>query len=59
MRATQPWCELCGATGVRLTVDHIVPRSLGGDNNRANLRVLCLDCHLRFGATKRRAPHTR
>ncbi len=54
LRSAQPWCTMCGKSGTRLTVDHIVPRSLGGDNNRANLRVLCLDCHNRFGATRRR-----
>ena len=56
LRARQPWCEMCGTSGARLTVDHIVPQSLGGDNNLRNLRVLCVDCHNRFGATKRRPP---
>jgi 5-methylcytosine-specific restriction endonuclease McrA len=54
IRAARPWCEMCGKSQARLTVDHILPQSLGGDNSAANLRVLCLDCHNRFGATKRR-----
>jgi 5-methylcytosine-specific restriction endonuclease McrA len=53
MRAAHPWCELCGTSQARLTVDHIVPMSLGGSNERSNLRILCLDCHNRYGATKR------
>ncbi len=56
IRAARPWCEMCGSSQARLTVDHIVPMSLGGDSNPANLRVLCLDCHNRYGATKRRPP---
>ena len=54
IRAARPWCELCGTSQASLTVDHIIPMSLGGDNSAGNLRVLCLDCHNRFGATKRR-----
>ena len=53
IRASRPWCEMCGTSQARLTVDHIVPQSLGGDNSAGNLRVLCLDCHNRFGITKR------
>jgi len=54
IRAARPWCELCGTSQASLTVDHIIPMSLGGDNSAGNLRVLCLDCHNRYGATKRR-----
>lgn len=44
-----PRCEACGS--VRdLTVDHIVPQSMGGTNERANLRTLCRRCHGRLGA---------
>jgi 5-methylcytosine-specific restriction endonuclease McrA len=37
-------CQMCG-TEERLTVDHIVPRILGGDDNLNNLQVLCSHCN--------------
>jgi hypothetical protein len=33
-------------SGVRLTVDHIIPESLGGDNEAQNLCLACWDCNL-------------
>ena len=40
-------CQLCGATGVRLEVDHIVP--IRKDPSKAfdseNLQVVCVPCH--------------
>ena len=33
-------CQVCG-TEERLTVDHIVPRRLGGNDSLDNLQVLC------------------
>lgn len=44
IRAEVGKCELCGSTE-KLTVDHIVPRAIGGTSHRSNLRVLCDDCH--------------
>lgn len=49
-------CQLCGRTGgdpdpttsdskVRLVIDHVVPVSQGGSNERENLRVLCTACN--------------
>lgn len=32
-----------------MTVDHILPRSLGGGNQQSNFRVLCDDCNSRRG----------
>lgn len=37
-------CQMCG-TEERLSVDHIVPRHLGGDDNVTNLQVLCSSCN--------------
>lgn len=39
-------CLNCGS-GDRLTIDHIVPRSLGGDDDLANYQTLCLSCNSR------------
>jgi 5-methylcytosine-specific restriction endonuclease McrA len=49
-------CQQCGATGgdpdptdpprkLRLVIDHVVPVSQGGRNERKNLRVLCSACN--------------
>ena len=52
-------CQRCG-TEERLTVDHIVPRVLGGDDNPSNLQVLCSRCNSskggRFFESHRRPP---
>jgi hypothetical protein len=38
----QRWrCAECGAKGVPLEIDHIVPRSKGRDDRVSNLRALC------------------
>lgn len=42
-------CLACGST-VDLTVDHIVPWSLGGEDTFENLRTLCRPCNSRKGA---------
>lgn len=40
-------CRYCGATApdVQLTVDHVIPLALGGDNNPSNLTTACRDCN--------------
>lgn len=42
-------CAYCGAEGVPLEVDHIVPRSRGGSNRVSNLTLACHDCNQRKG----------
>ena len=37
-------CQMCG-TEERLSVDHIVPRTHGGDDNPMNLQTLCSSCN--------------
>lgn len=38
--------------GVYLSIDHILPKSLGGTHDRANLRVLCTPCNTRKGVKR-------
>lgn len=55
IRRRSPFCERCGST-VALTVDHVVPVSMGGaEYDEANLRVLCKPCHGHVWAEQRRA----
>lgn len=42
-------CLRCGARR-KLSIDHIVPRSLGGGTTRDNLQTLCKPCNSRKGA---------
>lgn len=42
--AGHPPCSLCGEGGAN-TVDHIIPRSRGGDHSLANLRPAHLKCN--------------
>ena len=41
----EPMCRACG--GAASQVDHIMPLSRGGTNDRANLQPLCHSCHSR------------
>jgi 5-methylcytosine-specific restriction protein A len=46
--AEEAYCRHCGADGHPSDhVDHLVPRSRGGTNDRANLQRLCHACHSR------------
>lgn len=42
-------CRYCGRTvkedGVKLHIDHIIPKSKGGKNNLSNLITSCLECN--------------
>lgn len=41
-------CDMCGrhvSEGIRLHVDHKIPRSWGGDDEIENLQALCEDCN--------------
>ena len=41
-------CQYCGSNG-RLTLDHVVPRSRGGDSVWENVVTSCAPCNLRKG----------
>lgn len=41
-------CQFCGSRRF-LSVDHKVPRSLGGNDSRANLHTLCVKCNSKKG----------
>jgi 5-methylcytosine-specific restriction endonuclease McrA len=38
-------CQYCGASSVTLTVDHIMPKSRGGEDSWENLVSACLRCN--------------
>jgi 5-methylcytosine-specific restriction endonuclease McrA len=42
-------CVYCGTSGGRLTLDHVVPRSRGGDSVWENVVTSCGPCNLRKG----------
>jgi len=53
--ARDEWrCVYCGTTAGRLTLDHVVPRSRGGDSVWENVVTSCAPCNLRKG---NRLPH--
>src|SRR5436305_11384050 len=47
-------CVYCGTSGGRLTLDHVVPRSRGGESVWENVVTSCAPCNLRKG---NRLPH--
>jgi 5-methylcytosine-specific restriction endonuclease McrA len=47
-------CVYCGASGGRLTLDHVVPKSRGGESVWENVVTSCAPCNLRKG---NRLPH--
>src|SRR5262249_62145169 len=42
-------CQYCGRMGPDLTIDHIIPRSLGGKTSWDNVVVACQACNVRKG----------
>jgi len=47
LRRDQRTCQRCGLEGD--TVDHIIPRKLGGSDEDNNLQVLCRTCNFSKG----------
>ena len=42
-------CMYCGTTASKLTLDHVVPRSRGGDSVWENVVTSCAPCNMRKG----------
>ena len=42
-------CQYCGSNGRSLTIDHVIPRRLGGDLSWENLVTACASCNHRKG----------
>ena len=42
-------CVYCGSAAGRLTLDHVIPRSKGGDSVWENVVTACAPCNLRKG----------
>jgi len=40
-------CQYCGSTGKELTIDHVIPRWVGGENTWDNLVACCRKCNLK------------
>ena len=38
-------CQYCGRTDVRLTIDHVLPKSRGGEDSWENLITACRPCN--------------
>jgi len=45
-----PYCEYCNRTDVKLTIDHIVPISKGGQNCLGNVTIACETCNFSKGS---------
>ena len=42
-------CQYCGRVGINLTIDHIIPKSRGGNDSWENIVVSCMRCNNRKG----------
>ncbi|MGK7345749.1 MAG: HNH endonuclease [Candidatus Nitrospinota bacterium M3_3B_026] len=42
-------CQYCGERGGDLTIDHVIPRSMGGASTWENVVTACRGCNLRKG----------
>tara|TARA_B100000700_G_C14674597_1_gene682503 strand:- start:23 stop:529 length:507 start_codon:yes stop_codon:yes gene_type:complete len=42
-------CQYCGYTGNKLSIDHVLPRSRGGNDSWENVTTACLPCNIKKG----------
>ena len=50
-------CQYCGRQGLNLTVDHVVPRHLGGTHSWLNVVTACATCNHQKGGRKLEESH--
>lgn len=50
-------CQYCGRTGTNLTVDHVIPRHLGGQHVWANVVAACSPCNHQKGGRQLEEAH--
>ena len=50
IRRDRRTCQYCSATNVELTIDHIVPRSMGGGSHWLNVVAACKKCNSKKGS---------
>jgi 5-methylcytosine-specific restriction endonuclease McrA len=55
-RRDQHTCQYCGSHSTKLTLDHIIPRHMGGEHSWHNLITACARCnHKKGGRTPEQA----
>ena len=42
-------CQYCGCKSSKLSIDHVIPRSRGGDDSWENVTTACLACNVSKG----------
>ena len=42
-------CQYCGSNSERLSIDHVIPRSRGGNHSWDNVTTACLRCNVHKG----------
>ena len=42
-------CQYCGCNGGQLSIDHVIPRSRGGEHTWENITTACLKCNVKKG----------
>lgn len=50
-------CQYCGRSGSPLTVDHVIPKHLGGKHVWSNVVTACPDCNHRKGGRRLEKAH--
>ncbi|WP_320673900.1 HNH endonuclease [Prochlorococcus sp. MIT 1341] len=43
-------CQYCGYRGPKLSIDHVIPRSRGGEDTWENVTTACLGCNVSKGS---------